>query len=325
MGFVWQVQQFRCLWDVLPWPSTCWLGSVKWLLCGRCNNFDASEMFSPDPIHACWEGSQVIDSDFVWPAQYFQCLREVLCDPMFGDTGDPMFGDTGDPTCFLCGRCRILDGSEKFLVYTFCLCGRRNILDTSEKVNLTLREVPRDTSSVLWQVPSLPRSSSAWPYTFALCGRRNIFRCLRTFFARPGPKGRLWPHLLFVWQVQIIGDNGDPTFFLCGRCNIFDASGKFLVTLFLFCVAGALVTRPPRSTLWPHVLFVWQVLYVRCLREVPVTGTQGSLVTPPLFLCGRPPRSSADTAKGWLWPYVLFVWGENFDKRKSGRVADDPW
>ena len=47
----------------------------------------------------------MIDSDFVWPAQYFQCLREVLCDPMFGDTGDKMFGDTGDPTCFLCGRC----------------------------------------------------------------------------------------------------------------------------------------------------------------------------------------------------------------------------
>ena len=106
-------------------------------------------MMSPDPIHACWEGSQVIDSDFVWPAQYFQCLREVLC--------DPMFGDTGDPTCFLCGRCSILDGSEKFLVYTFCLCGRCNILDTS----VTLREVPRDTSSVLWQVPSLPPSSSA--------------------------------------------------------------------------------------------------------------------------------------------------------------------
>ena len=153
------------------------------------------------------------------------------------------------------------------------------------------------------------RAGSAWPYTFSLCGRRNIFRCFRTFFARPGPKGRLWPHLLFVWQVQIIGDNGDPTFFLCGRCNIFDASGKFLVTLFLFCVAGALVTRPPRSTLWPQVLFVWQVLYVRCLREVLVTWTQGSLVTPPLFLCGRPPRSSADTAKGWLWPYTSFLCG----------------
>ena len=110
-------------------------------------------MISPDPIHACWEGSQVIDSDFVWPAQYFQCLREVLC--------DPMFGDTGDPTCLLCGRCRILDGSEKFLVYTFCLCGRCNILDTSEKFTVTLREFPRDTSSVLWQVPSLPPSSSA--------------------------------------------------------------------------------------------------------------------------------------------------------------------
>ena len=24
---------------------------------GRCNNFDASEMFSPDPIHAGWEVS----------------------------------------------------------------------------------------------------------------------------------------------------------------------------------------------------------------------------------------------------------------------------
>ena len=100
-----------------------------------------------------------------------------------------------------------------------------------------------------------------------------------------------WPYFLFVWQVQYF------------RCL-----GKFLVTLFLFCVAGALVTRPPRSTLWPHVLFVWQVLYVRCLRQVLVTWTQGSLVTPPLFWCGRPPRSSADTAKGWLWPYVLFVW-----------------
>ena len=275
MAFVWQVQQFWCLWDDLPWPYTCLLGRV------------ASD----------WQWLCVA---IVWPAQYFQCLREVLC--------DPMFGDTGDPTCFLCGRCRILDGSEKFLVYTFCLCGRCNILDTSEKVTVTLREFPRDTSSVLWQVPSLPPSSSAWPYTFALCGRRNIFRRFRTFFARPGPKGRLWPHLLFVWQVQIIGDNGDPTFFLCGRCNIFDASGKFLGTLFLFCVAGALVTRPPRSTLWPHVLFVWQVLYVRCLRQVLVTWTQGSLVTPPLFWCGRPPRSSADTAKGWLWPYVLFVW-----------------
>ena len=244
MGFVWQVQQFRCLWDVLPWPYTCWLGSVKWLLCGRCNNFDASEMISPDPIHACWEGSQVIDSDFVWPAQYFQCLREVLC--------DPMFGDTGDPTCFLCGRCRILDGSEKFLVYTFCLCGRCNILDTSEKVTVTLREVPRDTSSVLWQVPSLPPSSSAWPYTFSLCGRRNIFWCFRTFFVIPPPFcvaganhwRQWWPYFLFVWQVQYFRCLGevsrDPISILCGRCTSNPASEKYFVTPRSFCVAGAI-------------------------------------------------------------------------------------
>ena len=227
-----------------PWPYTCWLGSVKWLLCGRCNNFDASEMISPDPIHACWEGSQVIDSDFVWPAQYFQCLREVLC--------DPMFGDTGDPTCFLCGRCRILDGSEKFLVYTFCLCGRCNILDTSEKVTVTLREVPRDTSSVLWQVPSLPPSSSAWPYTFSLCGRRNIFWCFRTFFVIPPPFcvaganhwRQWWPYFLFVWQVQYFRCLGevsrDPISILCGRCTSNPASEKYFVTPRSFCVAGAI-------------------------------------------------------------------------------------
>ena len=291
MGFVWQAQQFRCLWDVLPWPYTCWLGSVKWLLCGRRNNFDASEMISPDPIHACWEGSQVIDSDFVWPAQYFQCLREVLC--------DPMFGDTGDPTCFLCGRCRILDGSEKFLVYTFCLCGRCNILETSEKVTVTLVPFCGRFLPCLRAVLRDPIRS--------LCVAGAIFFDASEHFLRDlDPRVACDP--TFVWQVQIIGDNGDPTFFLCGRCNIFDASGKFLVTLFLFCVAGALVTRPPRSTLWPHVLFVWQVLYVRCLREVLVTWTRGSLVTPRSFLCGRPPRSSADTAKGWLWPYVLFAW-----------------
>ena len=209
-------------------------------------------MLSPDPIHACWEGSQVIDSDFVWPAQYFQCLREVLC--------DPMFGDTGDPTCFLCGRCSILDGSEKFLVYTFCLCGRCNILETSEKVTVTLREVPRDTSSVLWQVPSLPPSSSAWPYTFSLCGRRNIFRCFRTFFVIPPPFcvaganhwRQWWPYFLFVWQVQYFRCLGevsrDPISILCGRCTSNPASEKYFVTPRSFCVAGAICSMPPRSS-----------------------------------------------------------------------------
>ena len=274
-------------------------------------------MLSPDPIHACWEGSQVIDSDFVWPAQYFQCLREVLCDPMFGDTGDPMFGDTGDPTCFLCGRCSILDGSEKFLVYTFCLCGRCNIiLETSEKVTVTLREVPRDTSSVLWQVPSLPPSSSAWPYTFSLCGRRNIFRCFRTFFVIPPPFcvaganhwRQWWPYFLFVWQVQYFRCLGevsrDPISILCGRCTSNPASEKYFVTPRSFCVAGAICSMSekfswpgPRGRLWPHLLFLCGRCNIFwCLREVllilPKVGCD-----PTSFLCGMCNNFAA------FWPY----------------------
>ena len=144
-----------------------------------------------------------------------------------------MFGDTGDPTCFLCGRCRILDGSEKFLVYTFCLCGRCNILDTSEKVTVTLREVPRDTSSFLWQVPSLAPSSSAWPYTFALCGRRNIFFDASEHFLRD-----LDPRVAC-----------DPTSFLCGRCNNFDASEMFSPDPIHACWEGSQVIDS--DFVWP--------------------------------------------------------------------------
>ena len=63
----------------------------------------------------------------------------------------------------------------------------------------------------------------------------------------------------------MFGDNGDPTSFLCGRCNIFDASEKFLfclcgrrnifdafekfpVTLLPFCVAGAIIFSPHPKT-----------------------------------------------------------------------------
>ena len=59
-----------------------------------------------------------------------------------------------------------VEGAEFSMAPRSSLCirsacrGRCNILDTSEKVTVTLREVPRDTSSVLWQVPSLPPSSS---------------------------------------------------------------------------------------------------------------------------------------------------------------------
>ena len=255
MGFAWQVQQFRCLRDVVPWPHTCLLGRVAsdrhwlcvagaifsmpprsslwpyflvwqvnifdasekflrsscvtpgpwslvtpppfcvagaifsmpvtlptfgvgshvttswpcphihqlrdptyvriacdpidnlwplpWVLRGRCNNFDASEMLSPDRILACWEESQVTDTDFVlWQVQYFRCLREVLCDPTS-----------------LCGRCNIFDASEKFFVVSrsFCVAG-------------AIFSMPPRSS---WEVPAWPRAHD-----------------------------RLWPHLLFAWQVQ---------------------------------------------------------------------------------------------------------------------------
>ena len=90
----------------------------------------------------------------------------------------------------------------------------------------------------------------------------------------------------------------DPTSFLRGRCNLLDASEKFsvtlrkvacdprsflcgrckclatMVTLLLFCAAGAIFSMPPRSS-----SFVWQAQYFRCLREVPCDPTS--------FLCGR--------------------------------------
>ena len=89
-----------------------------------------------------------------------------------------------------------------------------------------------------------------------------------------------------------------PTSFLRGRCNLFDASEKFsvtlrkvacdpssflcgrckclatMVTLLPFCAAGAIFSMPPRSS-----SLVWQAQYFRCLREVPRDPTS--------FLCGR--------------------------------------
>ena len=108
MGFAWQVQQFRCLRDVVPWPYTCLLGRVAsdrhWLfvagaifsmpprsspwpylptffLCGRCNIFDASEKFlrDPDPGVACDP-----TTFFCGRCQLFQCLREVPRDTAKG-------------------------------------------------------------------------------------------------------------------------------------------------------------------------------------------------------------------------------------------------
>ena len=91
MGFAWQVQQFWCLRDVVPWPYPCLLGRVAsdrhWLCV-------AGVIFSMPPRSALWPYFL-----FVWQVQYFRVLREVLRGLTF----------------FLCGRCNIFDASEKFL------------------------------------------------------------------------------------------------------------------------------------------------------------------------------------------------------------------
>ena len=69
-----------------------------------------------------------------------------------------------------------------------------------------------------------------------------------------------------MWQVQIIGDNDDPIFFLCGRCTSNPASEKYFMTPRSFCVPGAICSMPSGSSrdLDPGVacdstyFFVWQ-------------------------------------------------------------------
>ena len=116
-------------------------------------------MLSPDRILACWEESQVTDTDFVWQVQYFRCLREVLC----------------DPTSFLCGRCNIFVSSEKFFVVlrSFCVAGaifsmppRSSPFVWQAQYVRCLREVPRDPTSFL-------------------CGRCNIFVSSEKCFVAP--------------------------------------------------------------------------------------------------------------------------------------------
>ena len=79
MAFVWQVQQFWCLWDDLPWPYTCLLGRVasdwQWLCV-------AGAIFSMPPRSTLWPNvwrhwwPYLL---FVWQVQYSRWLREVPC------------------------------------------------------------------------------------------------------------------------------------------------------------------------------------------------------------------------------------------------------
>ena len=204
MGFAWQVQQFRCLRDVVPWPYTCLLGRVAsdrhWL-------FVAGAIFSMPPRSSLWPYFL-----FVWQVQYFRVLREVLRGLTF----------------FLCGRCNIFDASEKFLrdpgpwslvaPPPFCVAGA---------------------------IFSMPPRSSPWH-----CERLLV--TLAPFCVAGANVWRQWwPYFLFVRQVQYFRCLREVPL-LCGRRNIFDAFEKFPVTLLPFCRQCDFVTLKPFPHPSPH-------------------------------------------------------------------------
>ena len=322
MAFVWQVQQFRCLWDVLPWPYTCWLGSVKWLLCGRCSNFDASEMTSPDPIHACWEGSNgfcVAGATISMPLRWFPLtlymlvgkgqmafvwqVQQLWC--LWDDLPWPYTCLLGRVKWLLCGRCNNFDASEMFspdpihagweVSNGFCVAGA--------SILMPLRWSHVTPIHACWEVSN----------GFCVAGA-TISMPLRcsplTLYMLVG-KGQM----AFVWQVQqfwCLWDDlpwpytcllGSVKWLLCGRCNNFDASEMFSPDPIHagwevsngFCVAGAAILMPLRwSPLTLYMLvgkgqmaFVWQVQQFRCLWDDfpwPYTCLLGRV---KWLLCGR--------------------------------------
>ena len=111
-------------------------------------------MLSPDRILACWEESQVTDTDFLWQVQYFRCLREVPRDPTYPRSfcvAGAIFsmpprsscvtrtqGSLVTPPLFFCGRCQLFR---------------------------CLREVPRDTAKgCLWPYLLVNNFAASWPY-----------------------------------------------------------------------------------------------------------------------------------------------------------------
>ena len=244
MAFVWQVQQFWCLWDDLPWPYTCLLGNVKWLLCGRCNNFDASEMFSPDPIHAGWEVSNGFcvagatismplrcspltlymlvgkgQMAFVWQVQQFRCLWDDFPWPY---------------TCWL--------GRVKWL-----LCGRCNNCDASEMISPDPIHACWEGSNgfcVAGATISMPLRCS--PLTLYML----VGKCQMAFVWQVQQFWCLWDDLPWPYTCLL----GSVKWLLCGRCNNFDASEMFSPDPIHacwegsngFCVAGAAILMPLR-------------------------------------------------------------------------------
>ena len=211
-------------------------------------------MLSPDCILACWEESQVTDTDFVWQVQYFRCLREVLCDPTS-----------------LCGRCNIFDALREVLRgLTFFLCGRCNIFRC-------LREVPA------WPGPMI-----ACDPTSFLRGRCNPFNaCDPTylwgrvasdyFLALPTHPLVAWPYLYVRIACDPIDNLWPLPWVLRGRCNNFDASemlspdrilakmGRVSTDRQWQCQPGAIVSDAYEKFSVTSTSLVWQVQYLRCL------------------------------------------------------------
>ena len=216
MAFVWQVQQFRCLWDDLPWHYTCLLGRVKWLLCGRCNNFDASEMFSPDPIHAGWEVSNgfcVAGAAILMPLRWSPLTLYMLV-----------------------GKCQM---AFVWQVQQFSMPLRWSPLTLYMLVG-------KGQMAFEWQVQQFwcLWDDLPWPFTcllgrvkWLLCGRCNNFRCLWDDLP--------WPYTCLLGRVKWL---------LSGRCNNFDASEMISPDPIHacwegsngFCVAGATILMPLR-------------------------------------------------------------------------------
>ena len=249
MAFVWQVQQFWCLWDDLPWPYTCLLGSVKWLLCGRCNNFDASEMFSPDPIHAGWEVSNgfcVAGAASLMPLRWSPLTLYMLL---------------GRVKWLLCGRCNNFDASEMISPDPIHACweGSNGFCVAGATIVMPLRCSPL----TLYMLVRKGQMAFVWQV--------QQFRCLWDDLP--------WPYTCLLGSVKWL---------LCGRCNNFDASEMISPDPIHacwevsngFCVAGATIVMPLRwSPLTLYMLvgkgqmaFVWQVQQFWCLWDVlPLT------------------------------------------------------
>ena len=198
------------------------------------------------------------------------------------------------------------------------------------------------TLPTLWSLVTLPTSLGrvasdyfvvfSWPCSHENKARQIslfVVACDPTYFwgrvasdyflALPTPPLVAWPYLLsdrlwpyrqfvtlamgFAWQVQqfrclrdvvpwpytcLLGRVASDRHWLCVAGAIFSMPPRSsLLTLLPFCVAGAIFSCPPRNSfvtrahdrLWPHLRFAWQVQSFRCLREV-----------------------LRDTAKGCLWP-----------------------